>query len=177
MRIAPQLTRWFMFGKHDYVWRALVWVMIPFTLAASLPRMHCRCAAARGLICCECCFQSGSDELSSSGPPVSKCCCHKQFKEEQAVLKPLVAASSHSDCPICPQITDPKGGSCCSWTSAVLSAPGESVTPAVPTDVLNWGFPLDGDTASVLASLAQHDMASHGLPPLDRITVFQHLVI
>ena len=151
--------------------------MIPFTLAASLPRMHCRCAAARGLICCECCFQSRPDESSSSDQPVRKCCHHKQFKQEQVVVEPLVAASSNLDCPICPQITDPKGGNCCSWTSAVLSAPGEGVTPAVPTDVMNWDIPQCDDSASILASLAQHDIASDCLPPLDRIAVFQHLVI
>lgn len=178
---------WFMSGKPGYLWTALVWVLIPFTMAAGLPRMHCRCAAAKGLMFCECCFpKSSSDEsngsdASDSDLPVRNCCRHKEVADEsnrQTVAdKSLVATQSNSDCPICPQVTERRPGSCCNWTSAVLTAPTDSVTPSVPDALVHWDIILCEDAPSILASFAQYDSTTTLLPQLDRLTVSQHLVI
>ena len=164
-----------MFGKRDFVWRALVWAMIPFTLAACLPRMHCRCAEAQGLMFCECCFRSTVADPNHSVSP-ERNCCHTRKLDSQRVSAPTVTVS-HSDCPTCVQMPAPKTGSCCSWTAAVLTAPAEGVTPAVPTDTVAWEMILCDEMPSVLASFAPHGNASALLPQIDRITVFQHWVI
>lgn len=164
-----------MFGKRNFVWRALVWVMIPFTLAASLPRMHCRCAEAQGLLFCDCCFRSTvTDPSHSSTPPRN--CCHVKKSDARRLVVPSVT-SSRPDCPTCVQMPAPKTVSCCSWTAAVLTAPGEGVTPAVPTDTVAWDMILCDEMPCVLASFTPHSAASALLPQIDRITVFQHLVI
>ncbi len=158
-----------------------MWAMMPFTLAAGLPRMQCRCAAAKGVMFCECCFQSSRDESNDSDHLIRNCCRHKHVIEESnhptVGAKSLVATQSSSDCPICPQMTDRRPGSCCHWISAVLTAPTAGVTPAVPTDVVHWEIILCDDAPSILASFAQYDSASTFLPQLDRLAVFQHLVI
>ncbi len=164
-----------MFGKRDFIWRALVWVMIPFTLAAGLPRMHCRCAAAQGLMFCDCCFRSTVVDPNHSAPP-KRNCCHTEKPASGRVIAPTVTVS-HSHCLTCVQMPAPKTGSCCSWTAAVLTVPGEGVTPAVPTDTAAWEMILCDEVPSVLASFAPHGNASALLPQIDRITVFQHLVI
>lgn len=170
-----------MSGKRSYLWSALVWVLIPFTMAAGLPRMECRCAAAKGLVFCECCFKSNGNESSDSDQPARECCGHNQAGAESndptAVPKSSLAAHSSSDCPICPQVTDRRPSNCCNWTSAVLAAPAGVVMPAVPTDVVYSDIILSDRACSVLASLAQHDNTSTFWPQLDRLTVFQHLVI
>lgn len=164
-----------MFRKRDIAWRALVWVMIPFTLAASLPRMHCRCAAAQGLLFCDCCFQSRVADPGHSSKP-KRNCCHAKESHAKRVVTPTVA-SSQPDCPTCVHMPARKTGSCCSWTAAVLTAPGEGVTPAVPTDTVAWDMIQCDEMPSVLACFTPHSAASALLPQIDRITVFQHLVI
>lgn len=172
--------------KRGYLWMALVWVMIPFTLAAGLPRMQCRCAAAKGLMYCECCFpksshdESRGSDASESDQPLRDCCRHKHAGDESnrpTAAKTLVVSGSSSHCPICPQMTDHRPGSCCNWTSAVLTAPTDSVKPSVPTDVMHWNIILCDDAHSILASFTQHESASMFLPQIDRLTVSQHLVI
>jgi hypothetical protein len=74
-------------------------------------------------------------------------------------------------------VTDRRPGNCCDWTSAVLTAPTEGVTPSVPTDVVHWDIILCDEAPSILASFAQHEGTNTYLPQLDRLSVFQHLVI
>lgn len=175
-----------MSGRRGYLWTALVWVLIPFTMAAGLPRMHCRCAAAKGLMFCECCFlKSNSDksngrDTSNSEHPLRDCCHQEHTADESnstnAAAK-LVATQSSSDCPICPQMIDRHPGRCCNWTSAVLTTPTDGVKPPVPADVVHWDIVICDDTPSSLASFTQRETASTFLPQLDRLTVSQHLVI
>lgn len=164
-----------MSGRRGYLWAVLVWVLIPFTMAAGLPRMRCRCAAAKGLMFCECCFRK-----SNSEHPLRDCCHQEHTADESSstngAAKP-VATQSSSDCPICPQMIDRHPGSCCNWTSAVLTTPTDGVKPPVPTDVVHWDILPCDDTSSSLASFTQRETASTFLPQLDRLSVSQHLVI
>jgi hypothetical protein len=59
-----------MSSKRSLTWKLLIWVMIPFTLAASFPRSACRCMMQNGcsmLGCCE------ADDLQKGGF-IPKCC-------------------------------------------------------------------------------------------------------
>lgn len=154
-----------------------MWAMMPLTLAASLPQMHCRLAETQGQRFCECCFQRYRNETSSSSDSIHKCCQHKRLKQDNDLTESPVTVEPTSNSPTCGQMSDPKSGNCCSWTSAVLSAPGAGVTPSAPTDTVNWEMTICDDTPSILARFARHHRANPILPQLDRITVFQHLVI
>ncbi len=163
-----------MFRKRDYIWKALVWVMIPFTLAASAPQMHCPCAEAQGLRFCECCYRNVRLKSLDEQPPKRSCC--KQQHEEQAGSQ-TACESCNSGNSAATQVSDGKSRNCCIWSSAVLSAPGQSASPPTPCDVVVWGMPPCCDVQPTLVSFAQHDSALTLLPQLDRLSVFQHLVI
>ncbi len=154
-----------------------MWAMIPFTLAAGLPRMHCRCAEARGLVFCECCFRTSSVQSNDSALLDRECCHQMRVYPGQITIHAPIAIQSSSDSETCAQIADRPTGNCCSWVPAVLTAPTESVTPSFPGDHLYWEMILYDDSPSILASFVQHDSARACLPQLDRITVYQHLVI
>lgn len=167
----------FMFGKHDHVWRALVWAMMPLTLAAGLPRMHCRCAEAQGLTSSKCCFRGDRNESTNADRPVRECCQHKQLKLDHVEDESQPVVESHTDCPTCCQLSVPPNGNCCSWTPAILSALGQGIRQIVSMNVFDWELVSCGDATSMLAHSAQHQKGNTFLPQLDRITVFQHLVI
>lgn len=166
-----------MFGKHTFVWKALVWVIMPFTLVTGLPRMHCRCAEARGLLFCECCFRTSSVRSNDSASLDRDCCHQMRGKPDQITVHAPMATQSNSDSKTCAGVANRPTGNCCSWVPAVLTAPTESVTSSFPGDLLYWEMILCDDSPSILASFAQHDSARTFLPQLDRITVYQHLVI
>lgn len=154
-----------------------MWAMIPFTLAAGLPRMHCRCAEARGLMFCECCFRTRSVQSSDLASLDRDCCHQMRLEPDQITVHAPTATQSNSDLKTCAQIADRPMGNCCSWVPAVLAAPTESVASSFPWDLLYWETILCDDSPSILASFVQHDSARALLPQLDRITVYQHLVI
>lgn len=163
-----------MFRGQCYFWKALVWAMIPFTLAASLPRMYCRCAQAQGLIFCECCFRKPQAKSNDSANDVRKCCRHQEAATVEAADK---STESGSDCPKCIRLTTPRKGNCCNWVTPVLTSPTEGVSLPVAIDVSSWDIIICDDAATALASFTPHGNTSLFLPQLDRITVFQHLVI
>jgi hypothetical protein len=59
-----------MSSKLSSIWKLLIWVMIPFTLAASFPRSACRCAMQNGCLMQGCCEV---DDVQN-GRFVPKCC-------------------------------------------------------------------------------------------------------
>jgi hypothetical protein len=153
-----------MLGKHKYLWKVLVWAMIPFTLAASLPRMHCRCAQAQGLMFCDCCFSGARENVSESATPVRKCCRHKSARQHDAGTKAVTTIQSSSACPTCTQMTAPAKGNCCSWNAAVLAAPSEGVGPSIALDLIAWDMTVCDDSPSVMAGSVWRSFDSVFLP-------------
>lgn len=162
---------------RKYVWKALVWVMIPFTLVAGLPRMHCHCAQAEGLLFGRCCFESYSSNSTGSVVPTRHCCCRKAASTDDSASQASAGHGSAGECSLCTKTRHQKTGNCCSWRSAVLTGPSEGVLPSVPMDVVAWNAPVCNEVAAILGGFAPHRNASVFLPQIDRLTVSQHLVI
>lgn len=164
-----------MFGRRKYVWKALVWVMIPLTLVTAFPRMHCNIARAQGKMFAPCCFEKDPTAKDSGS---RRCCCQRGEQSKESASKTAGANSSDTQCLKCDQLSGgKKKGNCCGWTSAILSAPSAGVTPSVPLDFPAWDMILCDDAASVLATYAPHGNASALLPQMARLAVSQHLVI
>ena len=161
---------------RQILWKLLVVGMIPFILGAGLPQMECRCAAAKGQRWCECCFRKPTDSQPSNSS--LKACCQRRLAESKE-SKSVVAQGTPSDCPTCQQFRNPKTGSCCSLKQADAPTLSELVdAPNVDVAML-WLSPIVADLQSVATMNACHDVMSREclIPPLDRVIVFEHLVI
>lgn len=167
-----------MTSVRQILWKVLVVGMIPFILGAGLPQMECQCAAAKGQLFCECCFRK-PDESRSEDSSLKPCC-----RQHSASLENSPAARKTeptSDCPTCQQFRNPKTGSCCSLKQ--VTAP--TLTKQIDVsefDVATLWLPLiDGDWQAPVISLTgqQADWSRFCCerPPLDRVIVFEHLVI
>jgi hypothetical protein len=156
-------------------WKLLVVGMIPFILGAGLPQMQCRCAAAKGQRWCECCFRKA--EPPSSKPP-SKTCCQRRLALQH---EPSSAVrGSASGCPTCHQFTNPKTGSCCSLKQT--EAPTLSKLVDAPNLEITWMWlsPASADSGiAITTSTARQELLLRAslIPPLDRVIVFEHLLI
>ncbi len=162
---------------RQILWKLLVVGMIPFILGAGFPQMECRCATAKGQRWCECCFRKPSEAQPSNSS--LKACCQRRLAQSN-VSKSVVAQGSTSDCPTCQQFRNPKTGSCCSLKQVDAPTLSELVdAPNVDVAML-WLAPIVADSQSVLATTnACHDVLSREclIPPLDRVIVFEHLLI
>ncbi len=161
---------------RQILWKLLVVGMIPFILGAGLPQMECRCAAAKGQRWCECCFRKPSDPQASNSS--LKACCQRRLAATNE-SKPAVAQSLSSDCPTCQQFRNPKTGSCCSLKYADAPTLSELVDAPNVDVSLFWLSPMIADSQSVAMTNACHDVLSREclIPPLDRVIVFEHLLI
>lgn len=162
---------------RQILWKVLVVGMIPFILGAGLPRMQCRCAAAKGQLYCECCFRKPSD--SSADDASLKSCCRRHLVSQAESPEQYMGPSS--DCPTCPQFKNLKTGSCCSFklldaptlTKQVKVSEVNVATLWLPLIVSDWQTPT-------LTLTAREDAWSRvccQIPPLDRVIVFERLVI
>lgn len=157
---------------RQILWKLLVVGMIPFILGAGLPQMECRCAAAKGQRWCECCFRKPAESKPSKTP--LKACCQRQLALQSE------AKTSASACPTCHQFTNSQTGSCCSLKQN--DAPTLSAMVDVPNlDVALMWLPLapaDLQTA-IAATTARQGFLSRAslIPPVDRVIVFEHLLI
>ncbi len=164
---------------RQILWKVLVAGMIPFILGAGLPQMECKCAAANGQLFCECCFRK-SDE-SRSEESSSKACCRKNSTSQSGLQKASSEPSSASGCTTCHKFKNPKTGSCCSLKQ--VAAPTLSKQVEVSQfDVLAMWLPLlVGDCPAAANPLTAREHARSRVccesPPLDRVIVFEHLVI
>lgn len=161
---------------RNILWKVLVVGMIPFILGAGLPQMECRCAVAKGQRWCECCFRKPDDSLPNKSP--LKGCCQRRvaLKHES----PTVAAhQSVSGCPTCHQFANPKIGSCCSLKQNDAPTLSKLVDPPA-LDVTLWMPVASTDSLAVVPPLnSRHELLSRAslIPPVDRVIVFEHLLI
>lgn len=162
---------------RQFLWKVLVVGMIPFILGAGLPQMECRCAAAKGQRWCECCFFKPREPRPTQSP--SKACCQRRL-DAASGSKSVMAQKSASGCPTCHQFRNPKTGSCCSLKQA--DAPTLSKVVDLPdlNVALVW-LPLASDDLQALVAKTNigHDQFSRAslIPPIDRVIVFEHLLI
>lgn len=165
-----------MTSVRQILWKLLVVGMIPFILGAGFPQMECRCAAAKGQRWCECCFIKPEPLRSGS---TGKACCQRRLMAERE-SKGVASLTAATGCPTCHQFRDPKTGSCCSLKqtdaptlSNVIDAPNFS-------GVWIW-LPVTSDDLSVALSKTalNRDVFERAtrIPPLDRVVVFEHLLI
>jgi hypothetical protein len=96
---------------NSWLWKALVWVLLPFTLGAGLPHWECLCAARKGLSHCErcrggklfrsCCSGQSccSVRQNQSSPPAAHACCRDQSRNDRA---------TQTTC-----VKNPVSGGCC----------------------------------------------------------------
>ncbi|MFM9963978.1 MAG: hypothetical protein ACKV2Q_22475 [Planctomycetaceae bacterium] len=164
-----------MSSVRQILWKVLVVGMIPFILGAGLPQMECQCAAAQGRLFCECCFRKPVDPRSDD---VSlKPCC----RQHSATQSESVKAARESSCPTCPQFWNSNTGSCCSLKQ--VAAPTLTKSTGVSEFNVAWLWlpPIVGDWQSPVNSpTARQTGWSRAVcerPPLDRVIVFEHLVI
>jgi hypothetical protein len=158
-------------------WKALVLGMIPFILGAGLPQMDCRCAAAKGQHWCECCF-SKADHSQPSRSPLKPCCQRRLASKAEA---PQMHEPRHDPgCPTCEQFRNPKTGSCCSLKQADTPMLSRFVD-APNLDVALLWMPLPtNDSISIVADMFARQSVLSRSPsrlPLDRVIVFEHLLI
>lgn len=162
---------------RQFLWKMLVMGMIPFILGAGLPQMACGCAAAKGQRWCECCFvkPNKSQDLPS---PLKPCCQRRLAAANES--KSMAAQKSASGCPTCHQFRNPQTGSCCSLKQADAPTLSKLVDAPDSNVSLLW-LPLASDD---LQALVQQTNTNHGLfsrarliPPIDRVIVFEHLLI
>jgi hypothetical protein len=164
---------------RQILWKVLVVGMVPFILGAGLPQMDCRCAAAKGQRWCECCFRKPTES-----PPVKssrKSCCQRQLasQNEAASQRKVGEQGQAPGCPTCHQFANPKTGSCCSLKQA--EAPTLSKLADVPdlNVALLWLPLLPNESPVPVTSKARHELLSRAcqMPSLDRVIVFEHLLI
>lgn len=164
---------------RQILWKVLVVGMIPFILGAGLPQMECQCAAAKGQRWCECCFRRPDDARPADS--VRKPCCQRQLaSRNQTSSLRQVADHSRPGCPTCQQLKNPKTGSCCSLKQA--DAPTLSNLMAVPdlNVALMWlPLPANDSLAATTKWATRHERLSRAcqMPSLDRVIVFEHLLI
>lgn len=163
---------------RQILWKVLVVGMIPFILGAGLPQMECKCAAAKGQLFCECCFRK-PDESRPKDSSLKPCCRQQLASQEKSRAKQETGTSS--DCPTCQQFRNPKTGSCCSLKQVVAPTLAEQIDVSgfdvamlwLPLIVCDWQAPV----ISLTASQDDWSRVSCEKPPLDRVIVFEHLVI
>ena len=163
---------------RQILWNVLVVGMIPFILGAGLPQMECQCAAAKGQLFSECCFRKSSKSHSEDSP--MKPCCQQRLASQQESQATRETVPS-SDCSTCQQFRNPKTGSCCSLKHADAPTLTKQIdvsefnvaTLWLPMIVCDW-------QASTISLTVREDAWSRvccEIPPLDRVIVFEHLVI
>lgn len=161
---------------RQILWKLLVVGMIPFILGAGLPQMECRCAAAKGQFFCECCFRK-PDKSQPTESPLKACCQRRLALRNEP--KSFVAREPASGCATCQPSTNPKTESCCSLKLA--DAPTLSKLVDVPNlDVaLLWLPMVSVDLQALMTTNTSHDLLSRAclIPPVDRVIVFEHLLI
>ena len=149
---------------------ACVWAMIPLTLASGLPQMHCRCAEARGMRLCECCFAVPETTADTDVRP----CCRAHQAEVARGQR-----SEPSACPTCGQIATRTSGKCCYWRDGDARVVAKQID--VPQHVVSalldtvWVQPIVPEPAVV--SPVWLAVESDPLPPPDRVILFRHLLI
>lgn len=161
---------------RQILWKLLVVGMIPFILGAGLPQMECRCAAAKGQLFCECCFRKPEQSQPTQSP--LKACCQRRL-DLQNEAKSFVACEAAFGCETCQQFTNPQTGSCCLLKLA--DAPTLSKLLEVPVlDVMLLWLPLASvDPQALVTTNVGHEVLSRAclIPPVDRVIVFEHLLI
>ena len=142
-----------MHPTNSWLWKALVWALLPFTLGAGLPHWECLCAAEKGQSRCECCrgaklFRSCcsgktgclAQKHSESQQPARACCRGKEHDTSMAsskcVKNPLTGGccrlKMESPVPVHQQTLVVDHGQ---LLSDVLLADDHSVLITVPDDV------------------------------------------
>ncbi len=160
---------------RQFLWKVLVVGMIPFILGAGLPQMECQCAAAKEQRYCECCFRKPGD-ASSTTSSLKPCCQRHQAAKDSSQSN----CESRSECPTCHQFRNPTTGSCCSLTLIQAPTLTQSVEfPALDLSVAWLPMIVFDAQMPVIALTARHDVLSRAcwIPPLDRVIVFEHLLI
>ena len=160
------------------LWKVLVVGMIPFILGAGLPQMECKCAAAKGQLFCECCFRK-PDESRPKDSSLKPCCRQQLASQEESQAKQETGPSS--DCPTCQQFRNPKTGSCCSLKQVAAPTLTKQIDVSEFHVAMLWLPLIVGDWQAPVISLtvreAAWSRAGCEIPPLDRVIVFEHLVI
>lgn len=161
------------------LWKVLVIGMIPFILGAGLPQMECQCAAAKGQLFSECCFRELGESRSEDSSMMKPCC--RQHSASPEKTRAARKTGPTSGCPTCQQFRNLKTGSCC--TLRQVTAP--TLTKPIDIsefDVASLWLPLIvGDWQAWVNSQTTRQNGWSRVcserPPLDRVIVFEHLVI
>ena len=157
---------------RQILWKVLVVGMTPFILGAGLPQLECQCAAAKGQLFCECCFRK-PDESRTEDSAKMPCC-----RQHSASVRKTATAS---ECTTCQHFRNPKTGSCCSLKQATAPTLTKSIDVS-EFDVATLWLPListDWQAPAISLTAQQTDWSRVccGRPLLDRVIVFEHLVI
>ena len=164
---------------RQILWKVLVVGMIPFILGAGFPQMECKCAAAKGQRYCECCFRKPGEtpfDKSSLKP-----CCRHQTASQDGSRPAVREVASTQDCPTCQQFRNPKTGSCCklklgeapTLSKQIEVSDFDVATLWLPLIVCDWQAPV----ISLTAREAAWSRVCCERPPLDRVIVFERMVI
>ncbi len=163
---------------RQILWKVLVVGMIPFILGAGLPQMECKCAAAKGQLFCECCFQK-PDESRPKDSTLKPCCRQRLASQERSQATREV--ESTSDCLTCQQFRNPNTGTCC-WLKQIVAPTLTKPIDVSGFDIATLWLPLivsDWQASMNSLTTRQEDWSCVCCerPPLDRVIVFEHLVI
>lgn len=145
--------------------KLLVWVMIPITLAIGQPRMECLRARAEGKLFCNC-----PPRIVRQQTPVqtAESCCGS--------LAPQPVCCTDSALNESPGDSSPGSRRCCEVSVITLGIPPD-LTSVVDAAASSVGLAPDAVFAySAPNRLERLSWQIHS-PPLDRVTVFCHLVI
>ncbi len=163
---------------RQILWKVFVVAMIPFILGAGLPQMECQCAAAKGQLFSECCFREPVESRSEDS--LMKSCCRQHSASPEKAHKARKTGPT-SGCPACQQFRNLKTGNCCSLKQATAPTLTKPIDVSEFDAVTLWLPLIAGDwQASVISLTAQQAGWSRVCgerPPLDRVIVFEHLVI
>ncbi|MBC7819941.1 MAG: hypothetical protein IAG10_23915 [Planctomycetaceae bacterium] len=155
---------------RQFLWKLLVAGMIPFILGAGLPQRECQRAMANGQHFSGCCFRNSGESRSEDSS--LKPCCRKR-KASPELNSP--------SCPTCQGLSSPETGSCCSLKQIAAPTLSQQVEVSQLEVATMWLPLLVGDWQSpAISRTAREDAWSRAYcerPPLDRVIVFEHLVI
>jgi hypothetical protein len=108
-----------------------------------------------------------------------RACCQRRLTSQQTPIA-VVIRENDSGCATCQQFTNPKTGSCCSLKQTEAPTLSKLVDAPNLAIALMW-LPLtsaDLGTAITTRTARQEILLRESLiPPVDRVIVFEHLLI
>lgn len=154
-----------MLGMRKIGRMLVIWVMIPITLAIGQPRMECLRAKAEGKLFCDCRGQGVARQMPGQ---MAEACCASDAAESDCCMdfSPTEPAEDNL----------PGSRRCCAVSVSTLGVPPDST---IVSNTSNGSFCQLPDIICAWQGTVLPERVSWQIhaPPLDRVTVFCHLVI